>query len=229
MKKILETVRSKWAEYLLEILVIMIGILGAYSLNQWNISRNEQKLKEYYLSSLIQDLKDQNQIIDDQYKFETTKIKFAKEIWINILKPNQQINIDSVHQLLPAIMGKKTFSMISASYDDMKSTGSLKLLDNQNRRAVITYYQSLNRMHQIISDNNIEGVLQSTFELLMNPYFAHNPVNRRILKDKMNNINDRVRFENIIEHKRILAQISIYQIEKIQSETNALIAELEKN
>lgn len=55
MKKILETLKRKWAEYLLEIFVIIIGIISAFLLNSWNESRKEknferQVLKEVYAS-----------------------------------------------------------------------------------------------------------------------------------------------------------------------------------
>jgi Family of unknown function (DUF6090) len=58
MKKILETLKSKWAEYLLEILVIMIGILGAYALNNWNQERNDRKSEIKLLSQLHNDLEE---------------------------------------------------------------------------------------------------------------------------------------------------------------------------
>ena len=41
MKKILEILKSKWAEYLIEILVIIIGVLGAFLLSSWNEDRKD--------------------------------------------------------------------------------------------------------------------------------------------------------------------------------------------
>ena len=56
MKKILETLKQRWAEYLLEIFVITIGILGAYGLNNWNEDRKERILESKYLKRLQTDL-----------------------------------------------------------------------------------------------------------------------------------------------------------------------------
>ena len=59
MKKLLETLKQKWAEYLLEILVITIGILGAYSLNNWNENNKahvfEQKLLTELRNTIVAD------------------------------------------------------------------------------------------------------------------------------------------------------------------------------
>ena len=52
MKKILQTLKNKWAEYLLETMVIVIGILGAYMLDNWNDKRKERILEKDMLMEL---------------------------------------------------------------------------------------------------------------------------------------------------------------------------------
>lgn len=55
MKKIL--VNIQWADKLIDLLVVIVGITIAFSLNNWNNNRRDNKLKTTYLSSLHNDLK----------------------------------------------------------------------------------------------------------------------------------------------------------------------------
>ena len=57
MRTIFETLKRKWAEYLLEILVIVIGILVAFMLNNWNTSNSENLIVKNYLIKISNNIK----------------------------------------------------------------------------------------------------------------------------------------------------------------------------
>jgi len=56
MKRILTTLKEKWPEYILEVIVLVIGIYGAFALNSWNEGRKENIQKHELVKSIIVDL-----------------------------------------------------------------------------------------------------------------------------------------------------------------------------
>ena len=74
MKKIIDLLKEKWGEYVMEILVIIIGIFGAFILNDWNEKRKE---KENFLI-LTEQL--YNSIYTDILSFESIYKSTSKQI-----------------------------------------------------------------------------------------------------------------------------------------------------
>jgi hypothetical protein len=56
MKRILTTLKKKWPEYLMETLVITLGILGAYSLNNWSAHNSKRQSEVEILKEIKSNL-----------------------------------------------------------------------------------------------------------------------------------------------------------------------------
>jgi len=80
MKKILDTLKRKWAEYLLEILVITLGIMGAFTLNNWNEERKLRNVEITLLREIVSDMTFAKNVLQSGQKYNQKTVESAKLI-----------------------------------------------------------------------------------------------------------------------------------------------------
>lgn len=154
MKKLFETLKQKWAEYLLEMIVITFGILGAFALNNWNEDRKTEVIKDAYKLSLIEDLtKDTIESKRTLYEFE---IELNKLLAIGNKISSQSLSIDSIiniyrFELNPLINASNNFNR--NTLDGMLATGNINIIEKDLYNSLMTLNDLQEKTIQTINVN----------------------------------------------------------------------------
>ena len=155
MKRILTTLSQKWPEYLLEIIVLIIGIYGAFALENWRDDRNELKKERKYLESLLIDLKEQSNVIEEQVLYENSVRTVCYYILENSIEELLKSDPDTLVSLISSLRTRMTFTSFDRTFEDLKTTGNLRVISNDAiKNEIITYYHQLKRIEKIIFTNN---------------------------------------------------------------------------
>jgi hypothetical protein len=133
MKKILKTLKRKWAEYLLEILVITVGIFGAFVLNNWNEERKDIKETEDILLTIKANLKSDIIAIDVEITDGSEKNSF----WERLI---QEPDNDSLASLFIKNITGRYYPLDRAGYSSALTNNNLKVIKSPGLQAAITNY-----------------------------------------------------------------------------------------
>lgn len=153
---------GKYLSYALgEILLVVIGILIALKINNWNALKNDRRLEAVYLQNIQADLEDQLEAVDVQLNKEFQYMKAARSLLYSFDR-NQKIVVDSIlYQKTTFLTSRKTFIVTHPTYTDLISSGNIKLLRNRELKDnFLKYHQELKRVEAIIQHNNSTGVDQ---------------------------------------------------------------------
>lgn len=140
MKKILETLKRKWAEYLLEMIVIMFGILGAFMLNNWNEGKKERLQEIQLLTELHADLVETENNFVRNINSARQAIQ-SKNVIIDIIEQELPYS-DSLQQHFKRFWYVNRPELIKTTYSSIENWQISNLSNDSLRREIVSLFQS---------------------------------------------------------------------------------------
>jgi hypothetical protein len=146
---------SKAGQYLAfavgEVILIIIGILIALQVNNWNVERVEQRRVRELAHALITDL--ENDIADLERLLLQMKLTLKNvDAMANYTRGKTLDQIDNLDLwFLTSAMGYRPYNWNRATIDVLKSTGALQNIRNPEVVTLITRYEALT--HHLDSDH----------------------------------------------------------------------------
>jgi hypothetical protein len=141
---LLEGKSGKYFKYAIgEIALVMIGILLALQVSNWNEFNKERKLEKRYLSELILDLQTDSLVISN-FVAQSDLQKDYKQKLTDIINTEKNYNEDSLNTYFNnQWQTTYSFNPITTTLDEMKSTGNIGLIKNSDlRRKILETYNN---------------------------------------------------------------------------------------
>ncbi len=156
-----------------EILLVVIGILIALQINNWNVERIEKNLEKVYLQNLIVDLENQLLELDRHKKGELYNQDALKRVASLINNRFENVDLERYNQDMQSIMITRTLNLYDATFEDLKSTGNLNLIRNEKvKQDILNYFQFSERNVYVIR-KNAEGYHQTFTQGFMNSHLVN--------------------------------------------------------
>jgi len=160
---------GKYLKYAIgEIILVVIGILIALSINNWNTSNQQRKEEKRILISL------KNDVINDTIQLRSNIIssqnRISKIDTVYIALSNTQLYSPSEFlRFAYTLAGSSEFNVNSGTFDESLSTGSLKYIRNDTlRRNIFEYYRmsKLNTIDKYATQQKYDVVFPVMFKTL---------------------------------------------------------------
>lgn len=144
---------SKFSKYLLyalgEILLVVIGILIALQINNWNEEHKERKVEQSYIKLLTRDLIADSVSLNELILFSDNSVKSKEVILAYLDKEISKPDSLDTHFLRAAFEGVQSFVPNIGAFDELQSAGGLSLINNELvRNQILTLYNDYDQVNQ---------------------------------------------------------------------------------
>jgi len=168
MRRIFEVINRKWPEYLLEVIVIMVGILGAFMLNSWNDARKTNQLELEMLREIKVGLEGDLKDIDTNLSIHLSAL-VSQDIILEWLSDNRPYH-DSLATHFQNVSSSTAFIANEAPYESLKQIG-IRIISNYTLRDQILKVYDLTFQDYDQSTDIFYDFVLPFYQTINAPYF----------------------------------------------------------
>ncbi|MFT5217432.1 MAG: hypothetical protein ACJA1H_001278 [Glaciecola sp.] len=136
---------GKYLKYAIgEIILVIMGILIALTINNWNQDRLTENLEYQYYSRLLDDVREEKFILEATINYSKQVSLHAKKA-IAVFENSSNGNTNPIENLIDMYQASQLADSYSASstYKELISSGQINLIQNNSlKTALIRYYES---------------------------------------------------------------------------------------
>ncbi len=143
-----ESARPRIGRVLAEFVLIVVGVLAALAVDEYRTTSEERTQERLYLEGLAQDFERTAEDIGSVGAVYQQARRYGEAV-LPVLRSDASVPLDTAAFLVAVYEITRTPepAISRATYEDMLSTGSLRLLRTDSvRQAVVDYYESIERI-----------------------------------------------------------------------------------
>lgn len=147
---------AKYLRYAVgEILLVVIGILIALQINNWNAEQKERKLENKYYCRLLEDIVQDKEQIGNLIRLAEDRLKASNQAVRLLLKDKvKKIEIGTqIHLAIKAIYSD--FKPNNSAFEDLKSGANLNIIKDKSIVKALNYY--FNKVEELKSIIMVNG------------------------------------------------------------------------
>ena len=125
---------GKYFKYAIgEIVLVVIGILIALQINNWNTNRIERKEELQILKSLKDDFEKTDANLDETLKKQTRVVDYCQQLIAEMRKKNKEIDFNTLGEYVyRGAFSYWRIEPVNGTYDAMIGSGKTGIIQNQN-------------------------------------------------------------------------------------------------
>jgi len=154
-----------------EFFLVVLGVLAALMVDTWIEQRNDDNLRQEYLARLTDDLEADRQSLEYRISFFTSVHAFGLQT-LERLRSDGPVDQDAI---LATYYASENYAFwpIRNTYEDLQSTGNIRLLDDIELRLALASYHSKGVVQTNLSESYrklVRGVIPWKIQAAIREY-----------------------------------------------------------